>query len=51
MVGVPGDAISNTTPPKITLLGLGALQTGLLLALQARRVAGSRGPGRGPPPC
>lgn len=35
MVGVPGDDISNTTPPKITLLALGALQLGLLLSLQA----------------
>ncbi len=35
MVGVPGDAISNTTPPKITLLALGALQLGLLLSIEA----------------
>ncbi len=35
MVGVPGDDISNTTPPKITLLALGALQLGLLLSLEA----------------
>jgi fucose 4-O-acetylase-like acetyltransferase len=35
MVGVPGEAISNTTPPKITLLALGALQLGLLLSLEA----------------
>jgi len=35
MVGVPGEGISNTTPPKITLLALAALQTGLLLSLQA----------------
>jgi len=34
MVGVPGDEISNTTPPKATLLALGCLQGGLLLALQ-----------------
>jgi hypothetical protein len=35
MVGVPGDPISNTTPPKITLLALGALQLGLLLSIEA----------------
>jgi hypothetical protein len=35
MVGVPGDAISNTTPPKVTLIALACLQGGLLLALQA----------------
>ncbi len=35
MVGVPGDAISNTTPPKITLLALACAQGGLLLSLQA----------------
>lgn len=34
MVGVPGDALSNTTPPKITLLALAAAQGGLLLALE-----------------
>jgi peptidoglycan/LPS O-acetylase OafA/YrhL len=34
MVGVPGDAISNTTPPKVTLIALGCLQGGLFLALQ-----------------
>ena len=34
MVGVPGDALSNTTPPKITLLALASLQAGLLLSLQ-----------------
>ncbi len=33
MVGVPGDAVSNTTPPKVTLLALAALQGGLLLSL------------------
>jgi hypothetical protein len=39
MVGVPGEPISNTSPPKITLLALAAAQGGLLLALQdgARR--------------
>jgi len=35
MVGVPGDAVSNTTPPKVTLLALGAFQAGLLLALES----------------
>jgi hypothetical protein len=34
MVGVPGDEISNTMPPKISLLALGCLQIGLLLAIQ-----------------
>jgi len=34
MVGVPGDAISNTTPPKITLIALALAQGGLLLSLQ-----------------
>jgi len=34
MVGVPGDAVSNTTPPKVALFGLGALQIGLLLSVQ-----------------
>ena len=34
MVGVPGDGVSNTTPPKISLLALAALQAGLLLALE-----------------
>jgi hypothetical protein len=35
MVGVPGDAISNTTPPKITLIALACAQGGLLLSLQS----------------
>ncbi len=34
MVGVPGEEISNTLPPKITLLGLGMFQTGLILAAE-----------------
>lgn len=34
MVGVPGDAISNTTPPKVTLIALALAQGGLLLSLQ-----------------
>ena len=34
MVGVPGQAVSNTTPPKITLLALALAQGGLLLTLQ-----------------
>src|SRR5262245_16325063 len=39
MIGVPEDPISNTTPPKITLIALAIMQGGLLLALQvpARR--------------
>jgi hypothetical protein len=35
MIGVPEDPISNTTPPKITLVALAVMQGGLLLALQA----------------
>ena len=35
MVGVPGQEIGNTSPPKITLIALACLQGGLLLALQA----------------
>jgi len=39
MIGVPGDPISNTTPPKATLIALAIMQGGLLLAAQrpARR--------------
>jgi hypothetical protein len=35
MIGVPEDPISNTTPPKVTLIALAIVQGGLLLALQA----------------
>lgn len=40
MVSVGGEEISNSLPPRITLLALGAAQTGLLLALErpARRL-------------
>ena len=40
MVGSPDEALSNTLPPKITLLALGVAQFGLLLAVEApmRRV-------------
>jgi len=34
MVGVPGEAVSNTTPPKITLIALALAQAGLLLSLE-----------------
>ena len=34
MVGSPDDGLSNTLPPKITLLALGVFQFGLLLALE-----------------
>ena len=34
LVGVPGQAISNTTPPKLPLVALGLTQIGLLLALE-----------------
>jgi hypothetical protein len=35
MIGVPGDPISNTTPPKVTLIALAVMQGGLLLTAQA----------------
>lgn len=35
MVGSPDEGLSNTLPPKITLLALGAAQFGLLLAIEA----------------
>jgi hypothetical protein len=35
MIGVPEDPISNTTPPKMTLIALAIVQGALLLALQA----------------
>jgi len=35
MVGSPGTDLSNTTPPKITLLALGTCQFGLLLSIEA----------------
>ncbi|MCA9001653.1 MAG: acyltransferase, partial [Planctomycetes bacterium] len=34
MVGVPGEKISNSMPPKISLICLGCLQVGLLLSIQ-----------------
>jgi len=34
MVGSPDQTLSNTTPPKITLLALGIFQFGLLLAIE-----------------
>lgn len=34
MVTVPGDEISNTLPPNLTMLALGAFQGGLLLSLE-----------------
>ena len=34
MAGSPGDEVSNTLPPKITLLALGLFQFGLLLAIE-----------------
>ena len=42
MVGSPDEGLSNTLPPKVTLLALGVFQFGLLLAIQApmRRVLG-----------
>lgn len=45
MIGVPGDPVSNTTPPKVTLIALAILQGGLLLAVQApaRRWLAGRG--------
>jgi hypothetical protein len=35
MLGVPGDPVSATTPPKVTLIALAMMQGGLLLAVQA----------------
>ncbi|MDT8437126.1 MAG: acyltransferase family protein [Gemmatimonadota bacterium] len=35
LVGVPGDEISNTLPPKLPLLALAAAQIGLVLMLEA----------------
>ena len=35
MVGSPDEGLSNTLPPKITLLALGVFQFGLLLAVEA----------------
>jgi peptidoglycan/LPS O-acetylase OafA/YrhL len=34
MAGSPGEAVSNTLPPKVTLIALGLAQFGLLLALE-----------------
>ena len=34
MAGSPGDEVSNTLPPKVTLLALGLFQFGLLLAIE-----------------
>lgn len=35
MVSVPGEAVSNTLPPKLPMLAIGIVQTGLLLSLEA----------------
>lgn len=45
MVGSPDEALSNTLPPKITLLALGVAQFGLLLAIESpmRRVLSGLG--------
>lgn len=34
MVSVPGEAVSNTLPPKLTMLALGLVQSGVLLSLE-----------------
>ena len=34
MAGSPGEAVSNTLPPKVTLIALGIFQFGLLLAIE-----------------
>lgn len=34
LVGVPGEAISNTTPPKLPLMALGLAQIGLLISIE-----------------
>ena len=36
MIGSPDEVVSNTTPPKVTLVALAITQAGLLLALQRR---------------
>ena len=48
MVGVPGEEVSNTLPPDVLLLALGAAQTGLVLALEGpmRRLLDGQRPGR-----
>lgn len=33
MIGVPGDAVQNTTPPTVALLGFGCAQAGLAVAI------------------
>ena len=35
MVGVPGEEVSNTLPPDVLLLALGAAQAGLVLAIES----------------
>ena len=35
MIGVPGDAVGNTLPPKLPLLALGIAQAGFILAAEA----------------
>lgn len=35
MVSVPGEAVSNTLPPKLPMLALGIAQSGVLLSLEA----------------
>jgi len=35
MIGVPGEEVSNSRPPTLALLGLGALHGGLALAIEA----------------
>ena len=45
MVGSPDEGLSNTLPPKITLIALGVAQFGLLLSIEApmrRMLAGTR---------
>ena len=34
LVGVPGEEVSNTLPPSLAMLALGALQAGLMLSLE-----------------
>ncbi|MDJ0853051.1 MAG: acyltransferase [Myxococcota bacterium] len=45
MISVPGEAVSNSRPPTLALLALGAMQVGLLLSAEApmrRWLAGAR---------
>ena len=46
MIGIPGETVSNTTPPKVTLIALAIMQAGILGSIQpaARRWLAGRVP-------